>query len=217
MSDRRRAVSVVLLGVGLALFNWWLALPWLVPRDGMFDRLISDATATGSQNATAIRLLEAGGASILVLALLLRGPDDAQGRPRLDWWCVVGLVAFEILGAVFVEACQSGTDRACFERELAFDLEWHHYLHIVAGVFEWSFALAAAWFGWRRLRGNARGRVYQALLIYAPVVLAPLALAFFTHRLFAVVEFTIYAAFSLLIALTVTERDVVAEHPAAAS
>lgn len=207
MTERRRVASTLALASGLVLFNWWLALPWLVPRDGMFDRLISDATATGSPNATTIRLLEGGGAALLMLALVLRGPDDREGRVRPDWWCLVGLVAFEALGAIFVEACQSGTDRACFDRELAFELEWHHYVHIGVGVVEWTFALLAAWFGWRRLRGSARGQALGALLLFAPIVLVPLAVAFVTHRLFALVEFTIYAAFSVSLALNVTEPD----------
>ena len=206
MGSARRPLIVVLLVVGLALFNWWIALPWLVPRTGMFDRLISDATADGSPNAILIRLLEGTGAALVFLALLLRGPDDEHGRRRPDWWCAVGLVVFEAFDAVFVESCQSGTDRVCFDRELSFALDWHHYLHIAGGVFEWTFALLAAWFGWRRLRGTRRGRVYGALLVYAPIVLLPLAVTFVTHRLFAVVEFTIYTAFSILIVLVVSER-----------
>lgn len=196
-------VTVVM---GLLLFNWWIALPAFVPASGMFDRLISDATATGAPNADLLRWIEAIGAVLLLVALFVRGPLDGNSRVRRDWWCVVGLVVFEMVGAVFVEACESGTDRECFDRELALELPWHHYLHIVAGVAEWSLAVLAALYGWRRLRGTARGRVYAAMLVYGAVILVPLAVTFVTHRLFSAVEFTIYAAFSTIIVLVVSER-----------
>lgn len=209
----RTAVAGAFLAVGIVLFDWWIALPWLVPREGMYDRLISDATATGSPHAMLIRTFEVVGALALLVALLLRGPLDEFGIGRRDWWCTVGLVVFEVFGAVFVESCPSGTDRACFDREIALDLDLHHYLHIAGGVVEWSFALLAAWFGWRRLRGTGRGRIYGGLLVYAGIVLVPLALAFATHRLFAVVEFTVYLAFSTILVLVVTERSVPAPAP----
>lgn len=191
--------------LGLALFNWWLALPWLVERDRMFDRLLSDATAVGAPNAAGLRAMEAVGAVLLLLSLLLRGPLDRDGATRRDWWCAVVLVVFELSNAVFVESCQSGTDLDCFDRELRFGLPWFHYAHIVSGIVEWGAALLLAWFGWRRLQGAARGSIYGWLLVYAAFILTPLAIAFMTHRLFSVVEFTVYVAFSIALFLTVTE------------
>lgn len=187
------------------LFNWWLALPVLVDPDGMFDRLLSDATATGSSNAVALRVMEGAGALLLLAALIGRGPLDSHGVVRRDWLAAIALVVFEFSNAVFVEACQSGTDRVCFDRELRLDLPWPHYLHIIGGALEWLAALAVAWFGWRRLRPDRRSRIYAALLWYAPIVLVPLAVTFVIHRWFAVVEVTVYLAFSVLLVLTVTE------------
>lgn len=201
----RRGAAGVTLVVGLLLFNWWLALPWVVGGDRILDRLLSDATAVGAQSAATLRVMEGTGAVLLLVALLLRGPADRVGAVRRDWWWAVVLVVFEFVDSLFVEACQSGTDRGCFEREVRLQLPWYHYLHIAGGAIEWIAAILVAWTGWRRLRGTSRGSIYGWLLVYGAVVLAPLALAFVTHRLFSVVEFTVYVAFSIVLVLTVTE------------
>lgn len=201
----RRTITYLALVIGLLLFNWWLALPWLVEEHRMFDRLLSDATATGAQNAIALRVMEGCGAVLLFVALLLRGRLDRDGAVRRDWWCAVVLVVFESTNAIFVEACQSGTDTVCFDRELRLELPWYHYVHIVGGFIEWIAAILVAWFGWRRLRGTTRGSVFGWLLVYGAITVWPLAAAFLAHRLFSVVEVTVYVAFSIVLVLTVTE------------
>lgn len=193
--------------VGLGLLNWWVAIPFMERWPESVNGLMSDFTAAGGAEADTIRLIELVACAFLLVALAMRGPLDRVGARRADWWCVIGLVAFEAFDAIFVEACMSGIDNACFDRETALSLPFHHYLHVVGGILEWVFALAAAWFGWRRLRGTRtwRERIYFGLLVFAGIIVWPLAAAFFTHSLFAVVEFFVYLAFTTLIVLAISE------------
>lgn len=205
--DLRTAMCRSALFFGLILLNWWLLLPFLGLWPNSLNGLMSDATATGSPNAQAIRVVEFLACGLLLTALSLRGPIDQNGKVRRDWWCAVALVVFEAFDTLFVEACRSGTDQQCFSDEMRFDLPLHHYFHVAGGVLEWSFALAAVILGLRRLRSinSPLQGSYRSLLIFAIVVIPPLAAAFVTHRLFVVVESTVYIAFSLLIYLQVTE------------
>jgi hypothetical protein len=200
-------VTYVFMIVGLVLLNWWVAIPFMERWPHSIDGLMSDFTATGGAEADTIRLIELVACAFILMALAIRGPLDRQGVRRADWWCVIGLVAFEAFDAIFVEACMSGIDDACFDRETHFALPVHHYFHVVGGILEWTFALGAAWYGWKRLRGTRtfRERTYFGLLIFAAVIVAPLATAFVTHRLFAVVEFFVYIAFTILIVFAITE------------
>jgi hypothetical protein len=207
---RDQLVQIVMYSftiIGLALLNWWVAIPFMERWPDSVNGLMSDFTATGGAEADTIRLIELVACAFLLVALAMRGPLDRLGTRRADWWCVIGLVAFEAFDAIFVEACMSGMDNACFDQETHFALPVHHYFHVVGGVFEWSFALAAAWFGWRRLRGTGswRERTNAGLLIFAGVIVLPLAAAFVTHRLFAVVEFFVYIAFTTLIVMAISE------------
>lgn len=205
--DLRTAMCRSALFFGLILLNWWLLLPFLGGWPNSLNGLMSDATATGSPDAQAIRVVEFLACGLLLAALFLRGPIDQNGKVRRDWWCTVALVMFEAFDALFVEACRSGTDHQCFKDEMSFSLPPHHYLHVAGGVLEWSFALAAVILGLRRLRSihSPLQHPYRSLLIFAIAVIAPLAAAFITHRLFVVVESTVYVAFSLLIYLQVAE------------
>ena len=198
--------------VGIAVYNWWV----FVAVEGRLvttpNELFSDLEANGQPEAAVLQHLDLAAGLLLVVALVLRGPKGPSGR-RADWpW----LVAFATAGAVggrFAYACPEGLSATCRAAEWRLALPLHHYVHMAAGVVEFTTATVAIYLAWRRTRGQGTTEaravewVGRALLLAYPV----LGFAYVTDRLGAFVEPVFFICFSAMVIVELVEPDQVEE------
>jgi hypothetical protein len=203
-----RAIGVV----GVAVYNWWVILPflsgWLVSPHGFF----SDLSADGQPHAEVIRRLDLASALLLLLALLLRGPVG-RGGSRPEWRWLVGFTAAVVMGARFPYACASELDSACRALERHLDLPAHHYVHMGAGIAEFTTMTMAIWLAHGRTRGadNRADRVTRSMVIVLAVAYPLLAVSYLAHWMGAVIEPVFFVTFSAMILFELLEPSELAE------
>jgi len=195
---RQIGAARVLGVIGLVAYNWWVIVPfehgWMTSVDGFF----SDMSADGQPHAWFMQRADMVAGTLLVLALLLRGPTASDGTRRREWpW----LVAFSALGAVggrFPYACASGLDSACRTLERHLDLPWHHYVHMTAGVSEFATITIAIWLAYRRTRqaDTFESHVFRSLIYLLVVAYPLLAVAYLGDVWGALIEPVFFLAFT---------------------
>ena len=204
----RHPVAMALGLVGIALYNWWLAVALSGRLITTPDELFSDLEAAGRPDAAILQRLDLTAALVLLAALVLRGRQGPHG-PRSEWpW----LVAFAISGAVgghFSYVCPEGLSDACRSQEWRLALPPHHYIHVVAGISEFAAATVAVYLARHRTRfttepvTQAIRWTWRALLVAYPL----LAAAYLTDRLGALVEPAFFVCFSAMVAVELFEAD----------
>jgi len=188
-------------------YNWWVgaALAGLVSSpDGMF----SDLEATGVPHAQIFERLDILAGVLICAGLLTRG-RPAAGRRR-EWTLLMAFGVSGIIGGMFPYACPEGKDERCRSAEWAFQLPFHHYVHMVSGIAEFAFATLAIWLMWRRLRDAARGiwRTVAATLVTGLAVGYPaLAVSYLADRWDAPVEAFFFLLFALLVGTVLCEPE----------
>jgi len=142
--SHRRAVLVVsrLCGcLGLALYNWWIAVLLtggvLTSRNEFF----SDLEARGASIGAVLSHVDIAAGTLLLVALVLRGSDSPAGRRREHLFLVI-FAAAGAIGGLFTYSCAEGVDASCRAAEWRLQLPWTHYAHVVAGIVEFA---AATW------------------------------------------------------------------------
>ena len=205
--DRRRVVASRIIGViSIALYNWWIVV--------VFDRhlltspnaFFSDLEATGRADAALLSHVDLAAGLLLVVALMLRGPRS-KGLVRPEWSLLVAYAFAGAIGGQVPYACSEGLSHACRVAEWHLRLPLHHYVHVVAGIFEFAFATSAIYLAWRRTRAST-GRSNQLLswLGVALIVGYPLlGVAYLTNRFGAVVEPIFFICFSAIAAFELFE------------
>jgi hypothetical protein len=204
----RRPVAVIVGVLGIALYNWWLPVALFGRLLTTPNELFSDLEATGRPDASLLQHLDLAAGIVLVAALLLRGRIGPDGR-RSEWpW----LVAFAIAGAVggrFSYACPEGLSAACRSAEWRLALPPHHYVHVVAGIVEYTTATVAVYLAWKRTRPRERPttrtiRWTGRVLVGAYPLLG---LAYLTDRLGLFVEPIFFVCFSFMAMVELLEPD----------
>jgi len=197
-----RALGVV----GVAVYNWWVIVPflhgWLSSLDGFF----SDLSADGQLHAIPLRRLDLAAAILVLAALLLRGPDSRDG-PRREWRWLVAFAACGLIGARFPYACAEGLDAACRSAERHLDLAPHHYVHMAAGIAEFLTVTVAIWLAHRRTRDDhdLEGRLASVLIMVLAVAYPILGVAYLSDRLGSLIEPVFFVAFSTMVVLELFE------------
>lgn len=199
-----RAIGVV----GVAVYNWWVVVPflhgWLSSLDGFF----SDLSADGQDHAMVLRRLDLAAAGLILVALLLRGSASRDG-PRREWRWLVAFATFGMIGAWFPYACAEGLDAACRSSERHLDLAPHHYIHMAAGIAEFTTATVAIWLAHRRTRDDhdLEGRLAHVLIVVLAVAYPILGVAYLGDRLGSLIEPVFFATFSTMVLLELFEPD----------
>ncbi|HEX7444433.1 MAG TPA: DUF998 domain-containing protein, partial [Acidimicrobiales bacterium] len=202
----RLSVSRALGVAGVVVYNWWVVVPflhgWLSSLDGFF----SDLSADGQVHAVVLRRLDMVSAALILGALLIRGPVGRAG-PRREWRWLVAFGAAAMIGARFPYACAEGLDAACRSAERHLELAPHHYVHMAAGIAEFTTATVAIWLAYRRTRGTAapEGRLAQVLMVVLVVAYPILGVAYLGDRLGSLVEPVFFVSFSAMVLIEVFE------------
>ena len=202
----RRPAAVGVGVLGLTLYNWWVPVAFDRHLMTSPDELFSDLEATGRPHAELLQHLDLAAGVVLLAALLLRGAAGRSGR-RPEWpW----LVAFALAGAVggqFSYACPEGLSASCRAAEWRLALPHHHYVHVAAGIAEFTFGTVAVVLAWRRTRGQTTP-VARTVLWTGRVLVAAypvLGLAYLTDRFGAFVEPVFFTCFSVMVLTELVE------------
>lgn len=198
-----------LLGlIGVAAYNWWVyaALSGLVASpDGMF----SDLEAVGQSHAVLFGRLDVLSGVLTCAALLLRGVPAALDRRR-EWGLLMGFGVAGVVGGLFPYACPEGKDGACRSAEWAFQLPFHHYVHMGSGIVEFALVTLAILLMWRRLAPTAPGtwrRVAGSLAAGLAVGYPALAGSYLLDRWDAPVEAFFFVLFAGMLAAAFLEPE----------
>jgi len=187
--------------VGVAAYNWWVAVPF---RPGLLkspNGFFSDLEATGQPDASVFQHLDLLAAVLMLVALMLRGPRGRNGIRRAEW---LWLLAFAIAGGVgarYPYACSEGTSAVCRNLEWHFRLPAYHYVHIACGIVEFATVTVAAVLARRRTLGSStvEAHVHRALVAMFTVAYPLLGAAYLTDRLGAIIEPVFFLTFSAMI------------------
>jgi hypothetical protein len=207
-----RAAAQTIGIVGVAVYNWWAAVPF---RSGLLkspNGFFSDLEATGQPDASLFQHLDLLAAVLMLVALVLRGPRGRNGIRRVEWpW----LLAFAIAGGVgarYPYACSEGTNAVCQNLQWHLRLPAHHYLHIASGIVEFATVTVAAVLARRRTLGSstAEAHVHRALVAVFVVAYPLLGAAYLTDRLGAIIEPVFFLTFSVMILAELFEPGLVA-------
>ena len=208
LSRWRRPVAVVVGIVGIALYNWWLPVALFSRLLTTPNELFSDLEATGRPDASLLQHLDLAAGIVMLVALLLRGRIGPDGR-RSEWpWLVTWAVAGAV-GGRFSYACPEGLSAACRSAEWRLALPPHHYVHVIAGIVEFTAATVATYIAWKRTRTHERPTTrtirWTGRVLVAAYPL--LGLSYLTDRLGVFVEPIFFVCFSVMAMVELLEPD----------
>ena len=204
----RRPVAFAVGIVGIALYNWWLPVALFSRLLTTPNELFSDLEATGRPDASVLQHLDLAAGIVMVVALLLRGRVGPDGR-RSEWpWLVTWAVAGAV-GGRFSYACPEGLSAACRSAEWRLALPPHHYVHVIAGIVEFTAATVAVYIAWKRTRSRERPTTrtirWTGRVLVAAYPL--LGLSYLTDRLGVFVEPIFFVCFSVMAMVELLEPD----------
>lgn len=189
--------------VGLAAYNWWVAVAGDRTLMQSPDELFSDLEAVGRPHAQLLSDLDVVSGTAILAALLLVGRPRDGGRRRREWWLLVVFACAAAVGGLFPYLCPEGLSASCRAAEWGLTLPWRHYVHVLAGIVEFAAVTATAVLTWRRTRDHAGVRplvsrvVVRVLLVGYPL----LGLTYLSGHLGAFVEPVFLVTFSAVVAV----------------
>jgi len=183
------------------------------------DELFSDLEVPGHPFAAAMAHADLV-SGILLLSAFVLCSGISFARRRGEWWAMVVFTLAGIVGALFPEACADGASAACRRLEWTLRLPLHHYVHIVAGIFEFGAVTLALALAYRRTRGQ-RSRAAVVYRIVGKVALPAyllLGAAYLFNIWGGVMEAVFFVGFTTVVLLELFERpDVPRSDPGASS
>ena len=204
----RRPLAVLLGGVWILLYNWWVPVAFDRHLMTSPDEFFSDLEASGRPDASVLQHLDLAAGLVLVAALLVRGRTGRTGR-RTEWPWLVAMAVAGAIGGQFSYACPEGLSASCRAAEWRLALPHHHYIHVLAGIAEFAFGTVAVYLAWKRTRPKEdavtravrwTGRI---LVLAYPI----LGIAYLTDRFGAFVEPIFFTCFSVMVAVELLETD----------
>lgn len=205
---RARAVAAWGFGIaGLASYNWWVLLPL---KPGLLrspSELLSDLEVTGQPYATAMQHADFAAGVLLLAAFLAAGSRSIPGARR-EWLALMVFAAGGLSGGVFPEVCADGINPVCRAQELRLQLPLEQYLHMVAGIVEFSGITVALLFAFQRTQGGSSriAHAYRLLWRAAWIGYPLLGGAYLFNRLGAVMEMLFFVGFAVVIISQLIER-----------
>jgi len=197
----RRRVVAVLLVPAIAAYNWWIAVPFDHGLLRSPNSFFSDLEVRGAPRAALFGRLDFIAGVLFLTALMVRGREGRAG-PRAEWPLFVAFSIAVAVGGMFPFACAEGTNHACRASEWRLQLPAHHYVHVLASAVEFITVSIAVLVAWRRRRGTPHvdTKIFGALTAVLIVAYVPLAVAYFSDHLAALIEPVFFVAFSVAVA-----------------
>jgi hypothetical protein len=198
--DMRLSASEVVGIAGLALYNWWVVVPFVHGMLPSANGFFSDIEASGLPHASLLQHLDLLSGVLLLAALALRGSAGRQYRGR-EWGWLVGFAIAAGAGGKFSYACPEGLSAVCRAQERNLQLPAHHYIHILSGILEFVTITVALILAVRRTHEQRTwpARVYRSVLRLFYLAYPLLGLAYLTDRLGALIEPVFFISFTVLI------------------
>ena len=193
-------IALVLIVVGLLLYNWWILVPLKPGLMHSPNELFSDLEVTGQPFAAAMQYADLMSGVLVLAALLLIGCQKKRPEFR-EWVAMIVFAGAVIIGGIFEESCPDGISAACRSLEWSFQLPLHHYLHIIAGIFEFGGITFALAFAYRRTRGlkTFRAKIYRRLGRGAFAAYPILGLAYIVNILGSLIEAVFFTSFAIIV------------------
>lgn len=192
---------------GVLAYNWWLLVPLRPSLMSSPDELFSDLEIPGHPFATLMQRADLLSGLAMLAAFAVAFTRRAN---RADWLCMIIFSLAGVAGGLFPETCADAVSRSCLRLEVGLRLPAAQYLHIAAGVVEFSGITAALAFAvyrtWRQR--TAIARTYRWLAAAAVAAYPLLGLAYLTDRLGAIVEGLFFIGFSVMVVAELIERTI---------
>ena len=204
----RRPAGIAIGVAGLAIYNWWVVVAVQGRLLTSPDELFSDLEAVGRPDAAALQHLDLLAGLVLIAALVARGRRGPDG-PRAEWPWLVAFAAAGAVGGRFAYACPEGLSASCRSAEWRLALPSHHYVHVAAGIAEFTTATVAVYLARQRTRPVERPTTKvirwtgRTLEIAYPL----LGYAYLTDRMGAFVEPIFFLCFSTMVLVELLEPD----------
>jgi hypothetical protein len=207
--EHRLAASEVVGIAGLAVYNWWVVVPFVHGMLPSANGFFSDIEASDLPHASLLQHLDLLSGVLLLAALALRGSAGPRYRGR-EWGWLVGFAVAAGAGGKFSYACSSGLSAVCRSQERHLQLPAHHYIHMLSGILEFATITMAVYLAVRRTRdqSNWPARIYRAVFRLFAVAYPLLGLAYLTDRLGAFIEPVFFLSFTLVIVTHLFEGGV---------
>ena len=207
-----KALSVI----GVAVYNWWVVVPFVPGMVPSVNGFFSDLEASGQPHAGLLSYADMLAGALMVAALLLRGSLAGHGVRR-EWKWIVAFGVAGMVGGRYPYYCSEGLSATCRHLEWRLQLPVHHYVHVASGIAEFVLLTGAAAVAMRRTHdGSVEARIYRGVVGLLVLAYPMLGLAYLTDRLGTFVEPIFFVAFSLMF-LTEVFEPIHREWPSRAS
>ena len=204
--DVRLVAARALAVVGVLAYNWWVVVPFIHGLMPSVNGFFSDLEVTGMPGSRFMSDADVLSGVAMLAALVLRGPDAADG-PRREWKWLLLFAGAGVVGGRFAYACSEGLSATCRRLEWQLALPVHHYVHMAAGIVEFASLTVAAVVAWRRTRGRPEpiARAYRRIVDLLAVGYPLLGVAYLTDRMGMLVEPLFFLSFSAMVLVSVLE------------
>jgi branched-subunit amino acid permease len=211
---RTRAVLAwALTAAGLLAYNWWVLVPFKPGLMHSPSELFSNLEVTGLPYATAMQHADLSSGLLLLAAFLVAGnatmavPVRARSGRR-EWLAMMGFAIAGAVGGLYPEVCNDTADAACRRMEWRFQLPASQYVHIVAGIGEFTCITVALVYAMLRNRGvgTRTAGIYRGLFRGALVGYPLLGAAYLLNRLGGVMEGVFFTGFTVMVLAQIAER-----------
>lgn len=191
---------------GVAVYNWWVVVPFVPGMMPSVNGFFSDLEVNGRPYAGLLSDADMLAGVLMVAALLLRGSHAGHGVRR-EWRWMVAFGVAGVVGGRYPYYCSEGLSATCRHLEWHLQLPVHHYVHVASGIAEFALLTGAAAIAMRRTHhdGSVEARIYRGLVGLLVVAYPLLGLAYLTDRLGTFVEPIFFVAFSLMFLTEVYE------------
>jgi hypothetical protein len=185
----------------MVAYNWWAIVPF---RHGLLrsvNSFFSDLEVKGARDAALFGRLDVIAGSLFLVALVLAHRPERERQ--WEWRLFMTFAAAAGAGGLFPFSCAEGTDASCRSAEWHFELPFHHYMHVLLSAIEFLSVTVAMLLAWRRTRRSdpqtAEARAFRWITGVVVIGYVPLAVAYFSDHLAALVEPVFFLAFSLAV------------------
>jgi hypothetical protein len=209
----RVTLAWTLAVAGLLAYNWWVLVPFKPGLMRSPSELFSNLEVTGLPYATAMQRADLSSGILLLAAFLVAGNAtvgvaESIRRGRLEWLAMMGFALAGAAGGLWPEVCNDTSDATCRRLEWRFQLPADQYVHIAAGILEFTLITVALSYAVLRNRGLTTrfAAIYRCLLWSAAIAYPLLGAAYLSDRLGGVMEGVFFTGFTVMVATQIAER-----------